>query len=334
MRPVIIRADGANGIGLGHIRRCVEIGRVLKERGAHVPFISASNSVVDPILAEFKRPMRRITSEGDAFEYIASSFPGSVIVLDTPHPYSVPEIERLKHAGCAVFMMQNDCPGMLASNYAVFPDGHHEPPNGGWGDTVPLVGLDYVIVPQVVKRLVSAMSASPFLTAYRQEGHITVVAGASDPWRILPQMASLFCKLPSYKVVFLEGQDTDYHDEMVSLCDPGRMASLQFNYYHLFSARTVITVFGCTAYELIYAGRPFLALGPNARYARYAKTLSQRTHALNVLGWPCTTDDLRTALLSLMAFYWDMAAAQRGLIDGAGAERIADHILQEARCGD
>jgi len=325
MRPVVIRADGANGIGLGHIRRCVEVGRVLKERGARVSFVSASNFVVDLILAEFERPMVQATNEGAMLKYLADSFTGSIVVLDTLYSYSVPEIEQLKAAGCTVFMVQNECPGLLASNYAVFPDGHHEPPNTGWGDTVPLVGLDYVIIPRAVKWAALHSEA---------RSHIAVVAGASDPWRVLPQMAGLFCKLPGYKVVFLEGQDTDYHEEMVSLCDPEHMASVPFNYVDLFSARMVVTVFGCTAYELIYVARPFVALGPNTKYAHYARTLSQRTHALNVLGWPCTTDDLRTALLSLMAFYWDMAAAQRDLIDGAGAERIADHILQEAHRGD
>jgi len=325
MRPVVIRADGANGIGLGHTRRCVEIGRTLKERGADVLFVSAANPVVNPILAEFGRPMSEVRSEGAALEYLAGSFPDSIVLLDTPYPYSVAEIERLKGAGCSVFMMQNECPGMLASDYAIFPDDHHTAPSTGWGDTFPLMGLDYVIIPRI-----AVWTAWTALHSEAQD-RVAVVAGASDPWHILPQMARLFYKLDDYEVVFLEGQDTDYHEEMVGLCKPERMASVPFNYVDLFSARMVVTVFGCTAYELIYAVRPFLALGPNERYARYARTLSQRTHALNVLGWPCTTDDLETALLSLTAFYWDMTAAQRGLIDGAGAERIADHILQEAR---
>jgi len=326
MRPVVIRADGANGIGLGHIRRCVEVGRVLKERGARVSFVSASNFVVDLILAEFERPMVQATNEGAMLKYLADSFTGSIVVLDTLYSYSVPEIEQLKAAGCTVFMLQNDCPGLLASDYAVFPDGHHEPPNTGWDDAVPLAGLDYVIIPRIVKWAALHSEA---------RDHIAVVAGASDPWRILPQMARLFHKLDGYQVVFLKGQDARYHDEMVSLCDSGYMTSVPFNYIDLFSARMVVTVFGCTAYELIYAGRPFLALGPNERYARYAQTLAKRTGAFYVLGWPCfSSATLEEALSTLWEDHWPMVARQHGLIDGAGAERIADHILQEARRGD
>lgn len=329
MRPVVIRADGANGIGLGHIRRCVEVGRVLKERGAHVSFVSASNSVVDPILAQFERPVVQATSEGAMLKYLTDSFRGSVIVLDTLHPYSALEIEWLKDAGCTVFMIQNDCPGLLASDYAVFPDGHHDSPSadwGDWGNTIPLVGLDYVIVPRAAK-LAALHSEARF--------HVAVVAGASDPWRILPRMAELFCKLRGYQVVFLEGQDTDYHEEMVSLCDLGYMTSVPFNYFDLFSARMVITVFGCTAYELIYAGRPFLALGPNERYAHSALVLAWRTAAFHTLEWPCfSSATLELALSNLWNDRWNVMKQQGGLIDDAGAERIAYHILQEARRGN
>jgi len=324
VRKFVIRVDAGERVGFGHAMRSLELAKLLRNRhGIDATFYS---NPYEKLEAMYRRVGFGYILNNDLseIEFLHTIPSGSVIFIDAWFPYSKEDICGL-NSNHKIIMFHNECEGTHGCDYAIFPSAHLSDNIIGdsrWGKTKFLYGPEYVIISEQVS---SWQGKAGF--------HIAITTGASDPnglmINILNWISESNIETP---IRALYGFDFQYMAELESML-PGLKSNIEvkeFNYDDLLSSRLVVTAFGVTAYELIYANIPIITIGHNRKNTIGSEVLQNR-HGCNYH----LREFSREKLLFTIQFLWNdnekMAAMKRnqvGLIDGKGLGRLG-HIIFE-----
>jgi UDP-2,4-diacetamido-2,4,6-trideoxy-beta-L-altropyranose hydrolase len=302
---IAIRADANSRIGMGHVMRCLALAEVLRARGEAVAFITDAAALVE-------RHGFAVTERADNARWLVVDHYDLDATWERTQGVPVMAIDDVARThACSVLLDQNpldsdryrgkvpaDCTMLLGLSYALLrAEFRGQTPRRGPIESVMLAfgGAD------------APNETAKALAGLRDRGvHVRIVTGSLNP---------------HLSVLAASGAE---------LCiDADNMAAL------LAETDLVIGACGSAQWERFCAGVPSIVatLAPNQEPV--AEALARRG-LVRAVGrcTETTAEDYRAALdaaIAAPAALHAMADAGRTLVDGRGAERVADVLLGERR---
>jgi UDP-2,4-diacetamido-2,4,6-trideoxy-beta-L-altropyranose hydrolase len=330
--PVVsIRADCNAEIGYGHVMRCLTVARALSRNGAaRTRFLMTHNSDAEFVETAGFEVLEILSGETDIEEILIHASPEDGPLLLDSYAFNAGYLKMLRQTGYRVAIFDDgnrldlyQCDMVVDSAPEAASLAYH-----GLPETRFCLGSDYFpLHPEFRKN----SRPKAVLEAPKT---VVVTFGGSDhddvTLRVLDAMAGIDGDFdiitilgPAYSG---QAEDAAGNDSRVRLCrNVTNMSAL------LSSSDVAVSGGGNTASELAFLGVPMVLLALSPDQAPVAEALSNADAAI-YLGFHDRVEDaaiaetLRT-LIGDPAQRQKMSRAGPGLIDGKGAERIADAIL-------
>jgi len=338
MRKCVFRVDAGGNTGFGHLVRCLSLAKFLwREYKIISLFYTNPNIETEKIFKEngFQYHFNQELSEVELLKMIGDEHYGSVLFIDKLFSYDRNTIIMLRDK-LRIIMFQNECEGMYESDYSIFPSAHLNAKlieNYEWLDANAkiLFGPDYILINEQVIQFVS-QCRSPNPIPY-----LAITTGASDPNGILIQLIKwINASDINLTVKALVGFGFSCWNELNKLIPylKPTITVNKFNYKDLFSSRMVVSAFGVTTYELIYANIPVITFGHIQKNAIGSEILQRRYECNYNIG---LFDEIkREQLLTAVQELWNseekinrIKSRQKNMIDGRGIARVARIIANE-----
>jgi UDP-2,4-diacetamido-2,4,6-trideoxy-beta-L-altropyranose hydrolase len=345
---LFIRADANAHIGTGHIMRCLALAQACREHGGDVKFLSCCDSY---------RLRQRIRSEGF-----------TLIPLERPHPnptdlrQTVTLLQTLKNRKTAQWLILDgyqfgpDYQETIREseiNLLVIDDYNHQSYyqadillNQNIGaerlqyacdsNTLLLLGTEYVLL-----RKEFLMKKDKIRNVPEIARKILLTLGGADPKNVMTMV------IQALKLLDIKGLEakiiigpTNHHLKILN-----RELKSDRTEEHVFQmvqdanmpqlmswADVAVTAGGSTCWELAFMGLPFLTIILADNQVRIACGLDEFGAALNV-GWyrDLSYKKLASHLSTLISHHkFRMLMSKRGrqLVDGLGAKRVIDSLLE------
>ena len=334
---VFFRCDAGGPYGLGHVMRCSTLAEALHAQAPDVPLVFVTTSpALGQIVGEDGMPWRVacFLDEWMAFEGVRPLVsPGDVLLFDEPVGVGwFGRLWRPKLEG-SLPLVRIDAPWAEADScdLLVLPGMHHgaetlERLDAGFGERL-LVGAEYVMVREGVME-----HRRPW---YDHQAGIVFSAGGADPQEALPLLytmtrplqAHLPASLPLWFLVGPLSQPWKLlrpsYSDFITGFSPLTMAQ----------AGLFVSLWGTAVYEALALGTPTLTIARTEAEAEDAARLEAATEgAVQSLG--TLAGLMRETLCDRLVGVWQDAGerkrmhyASAGLLDGKGAERVAQAVL-------
>ena len=328
MKNILIKADGNKDIASGHIRRCLSIAEALKKKGAVVSFWFSDK--------ESPAILKQFSGSENAFTYTmgAPAEKAEFLLLDS---YSIAEDE---FAGFRKYASKT---GYIDDLCSIDPDVDvvinydPAPPKDLYHAAVQLLGTQYA-------PLREQFAGCSFMTR-PAANRIFISTGGTDPYHMIEKLLKEFytdkhwtaLSILHCDVVMGALFDDKYKAALKLLARryPGitlnegvqDMAAL------MGSCDIAITAGGTTLYELCATGVPSIAFTMADNQMEFTKSFHEHK-AIYYVGDARKDNtlarDLAARLFALLpdrTMRVNLSTNARNLVDGRGAERIADAII-------
>jgi UDP-2,4-diacetamido-2,4,6-trideoxy-beta-L-altropyranose hydrolase len=312
----IIRADGGPGVGLGHVRRCFALGSALKTRGFEV-VVLADCAAIEALAAT--AGLAATSCGADETAIMDKAEGAAVLVLDHYHLdmslLSAPILlafDDTEQRPTPADVVVNGSPAASSIVYASL------------GARKVLAGPAYQVIRTDLKR---PDDRDPSALPRR----VLVTIGGGDPRSMLPVLArwlggSRFADMQTDLVVGPYAEVPQVPDGVTLHKDPANMAEL------IAQADIAVSAAGQTLMELLYCGVPTAALCLAENQEPNLKALEEEGAVLAAGNaddpdWFETLDVAMNKLLTDPALRIGLSTKARQLVDGKGAQRIADAIV-------
>lgn len=336
-RPTIVyRCDAGHSIGMGHVSRGIALAEAVRRRHGHdVVFAGRLEQGARVRLerAGFALELWNGTAEADWLCSTVRAFTSPVLVWDARTPLTRDELAGLKPDLAGLMVMDDASDRRLAADLAILPPtptAHALAWPGFHGRAV--IGWDWVVLgrpplgePHAAARtsppwrlLITMGGADPQGFTLRAAAALAPFAGELAPIVVLGpafahrsvQADSICGALPAAEIIW----QTDDLRPLMMRCD------------------AALTSFGVTAQELAACGVPAISLCLSDDHAQSAAALADTGACLSLGRFDLVTDEtLRETVMTLLrdpARRDVMAHTAARVIDGKGAERIADALSQ------
>jgi spore coat polysaccharide biosynthesis protein SpsF len=334
---VLIRCDGGNALGLGHVKRCLALAKALRDgQGFGVTFAligeeSAAALVRDAGFARLAKP--RDQSERDWLVDALRQTGASALVLDVRTDLSEADVRSLRAEAKLIVALDDGSERRLGAHLAVYAP-VPQTRSLAWptGETDICIGWGWSIMGG------DAWRAPRPLEAGRAILRVLVAMGGSDPQgltvRAVKAVAAAGRRVTPVVVI---GPAVAFPEALADACQAAAPdADIRFAPASLMDVAAecdlAIVAFGVSATECAHVGVPALYLGLTADHALSAQGFDEAGFGIN-LGVASALNDkkLTEAIFALAADperRRAMAAAGRLAIDGRGAERLAQEIVR------
>lgn len=339
VKRLTYRVDAGPETGLGHLARALAVSESFGRRpGWRVAWATAGGESVSSaaLAAGVELVLVEARESEEAFLRRAASG-AAAVVIDRKLPYRAAFVAELGGAR-PVVMLDVEGDAIFAASAAVFPTAHLDPTieaDARWAGSGRLHhGAQWVIVHPRVR--VARREYPP-----RPEVTIALTAGGADPAGVsIAALDWLDAVERSFAVDLLVGSANQRREELGARAaaakhvtrlveDPAEFPRC------LASATLAVATFGVTAYELAFLGVPALLVSHNEENARaaarFARWGTARDLGLASLVRQGQFAAEATRLLDAGAERADMRQAGQRLVDGNGAERIAN-LVEELVC--
>ncbi len=297
---VEIVLEGGSRLGFGHAGRCLALW---EELGPRVVF-RVDDAVVGSFLKARGAPL---VSAGEA----------PVVVLDRAAPVAVAEVRGLRAEGRRTVLIDDLGPARMHADVVVDPPtAAFWPPAAG----MCLAGFEHALLRREVREALSTRSAP---------GGVLLAMGGSDPAGLTPGLAQVLGEAgievtvalgPGYKGLFpTEGSVLASPDQFIPA---------------LARAELFIAGYGHSLLEAAYLGVPAIAVVYKPEHLPHARAFcEQGTARLCDLTARSSAPQLAQAATELLRSSGrcaEMSGRGRRLVDGRGARRVADVLVELA----
>lgn len=322
---VVLRCDASPAIGFGHLYRSLALAHEFADRDAHVAFA----------MAEGPDGAALVRQEG--FEVsLGGDFPPAgrmdVLVLDVRDATPAGTIDTLRARGVLVASIDDPTDRRLSADLVFYPPIPQIEEFGWRGFSgTRLAGGEWVVLRRAF--------AEPPVRADRARPTVLVTMGGSDPAGMTPTvMRALAGMTPTFDVAIVIGPGYRDRERLYMLLKqfdrpvmiyerPGDMRAV------MLGADLAVASFGVTAYELAATATPAVLVCYTDDHARSASALVDPGAAISLGVYAGDEGDriagIVAALLADRGRRDAMGRAGRALVDGKGAARVAERILQE-----
>jgi UDP-2,4-diacetamido-2,4,6-trideoxy-beta-L-altropyranose hydrolase len=312
----IICADGGPGVGLGHVHRCFALGNVLRARGLHVVVLALCAELADLAAAA---SFSATPCEADEVAIMDKAEGASVLVFDHYHL----DMSRLTAPVLLAFddkedrptpadVLVNGSPAASADVYAAL------------GAKRVLSGPAYQVIRTDLKRPDDRDPGAP-------PQRLLATIGGGDPFSLLPVLANWlgglqFTDMQVDLIVGPYAEAPDAPDGVTLHKDPANMVDL------IAQADIAVSAAGQTLMELLYCGVPTAALCLAENQLLNLKALEDEAAVLAAgntddPNWLEVLDVAVNKLLTDPSLRTRLSMKAGRLVDGKGAERVAEAIL-------
>jgi spore coat polysaccharide biosynthesis protein SpsF len=333
-RFALIRCDGGEKYGFGHVKRMISLARALRDaHGVGVQFVvNGSEDALLPIRAAgFEAARIEPSSELDTISKLARERHADLLVLDCREGLSLIELKMLKRDVPVIATIDDTSRRRLAADLAYYPpvpqaeeldwSGSQTQVRSGWEWT--LLGLPGVSA--------KAKIVSPRPT-------LLVTMGGSDPQGLTLRAARALAALdPVFRARFVIGPGMERRESVARA-----IVALKPSFETIEGADDLTTeyanadaalaAFGVSAYELAAFGVPAIYLGLTEDHALSASAFE---HAGMGVSLGVAKDVPDPAIISAVRQLLSDAPRRREMrtaglmtIDGRGADRIAADLMQ------
>lgn len=328
MKNILIKADGNKDIASGHIRRCLSIAEALKKKGAAVSFWFSDQESPDLF--------KQFCSSENAFSYSMTppEEKAELLLLDS---YSITEDEFASYRKYAVKTAYIDDLCHFDPDVDMVINYDPAPPKDLYHAPVQLLGTQYA-------PLREQFAGCSFM-ARPAANRIFISTGGTDPCHIIEKLLKEFytdrhwtaLSILHCDVVMGAFFDDKYKSslKLIARRYPGITINegVQDMVSLMSSCDIAITAGGTTLYELCAAGVPSIAFTMADNQVEFTKRFHER-EAIYYVGDARKDNALpRNLAARLFAILPDkqartsLSANARRLVDGRGAERIAEAII-------
>jgi len=330
-RSVLIRCDGDERVGLGHVSRCLAIAEELRDTlGWGVTFALATGDPGSLAIARAGFPVERLADDGEELwldSVIARRRPDAM-VLDVRTALDRAAVERWRHGGVVTAIIDDTSDRRLAADLAFFPPVPQMRRLDWTGFTGRLrAGWEWVPLRRAfADRPRAGVPARP---------SVLVTMGGSDPAGLTSRSLAALQRVTGDLdlAVVLGGGFRDgglaqraagSRHHVTLHRDAADMATLMDR------ATVALASLGVTAYELAACGVPAVLLSLTDDHAESASAFHEAGIAVSLGVHARVTDEaIAGAVAALLADdtrRTAMSRRARSLIDGRGAARIAAEI--------
>lgn len=336
---VLVRCDGGRTIGLGHVTRCAALGDALREGHAcGVVFAMRGDDIGLERARALGFPVEDGTAVTDAdegawIEELLERHHAGALVLDVRTPLSRAAVERLR-ARTVVVVIDDASDRRLAADLVVLPPVPQLQALTWEGfDGELLTGWEYVLL----RRALGAVDRPAPSDAPR----LLVTMGGADSANLTARLGAALDRLDvAFEGVLLVGAAYAHVDSLrrsaAGWRHTWRVEHAVGDVGPLFaSCDLAVASFGVTAYELCTVGTPAVLVSWTPDHAASASALVAAEAALDA-GPADDAVERRVAaevdaLLRAPSRLVALGAAGRALLDGRGADRIAERIVAAVR---
>ncbi len=312
--------EGGRTVGMGHLSRCVNIARALKD--LCVPFnflVNEEKCVTDRLEAEgFEYGTAQLTAGA------ADAVTENVVVIDTKKELGG-LTGVLKAAGKSVVSIDNTT--AAGADSVIVPSAFFR----GDGKDGVVGGSDYLVIGENFQRERKRFSATPSLTPFR----VLVTMGGADPFNITELVVNALEQISGIEVTVVMGpafRPSHFLERFIERKKPAfRFLSNVADMAPLMrSSHIAFTAVGTTVYELAYLGVPSVLISNYPGDESDLRELKDLGVSF-VLGYfkDVTAPMIRGAVKGLMkrsTLLEVMSGKAYSLTDGRGASRIASII--------
>lgn len=344
---ILFRLDGNAKVGLGHLHRSIAIANALQKLSAtknpEIYFLSERDVLLEKVCAENNYPVHEKHEDVSEEHFILDAIEkigGDVIFLDKIYAYTPEFIQSLKQR-LKVLMFHNVCEGGFSADTFVLPAAHIESAileDERWKNSEIhfYQGPEYIVLNEKVKK---NSSNTLKIKAWSEKINIVVSTGGSDPEGVLFYLLEWMdgFQRSDVSVTFLIGEAFAHQEKLskLKLQLPPHLKVVPYDFMQWLEADLAISTFGVTTYELMHLGIPVLCIGHALQNAKRSHILAQRYQATVDLGY--FKDVQKEVFLTQLNYYTDnynqrqlLRQRARGLVDGKGAERVAQLVYELA----
>ncbi len=336
---VLFRVEAGVGVGLGHLQRCLALAEALAERGARPAFLLPPSEDARGRLSAAGFPGSDLSavsgSQEDAADVVARAHAiNAAIVIVDSYTVGAAYLDVLRTSGMRVVVLDDLARETLPAHVVI---------NGGaqarsmayrssTGDTRFLLGPEFALLARdVVPRTVRPIA---------QVEQVLVTVGGDDPHDALVPCIEAVAAVGALHITAVVGPFSHRGAAVHAVAErsPVPVTVIEgARGLRALIAETDIAVSagGQTLYELAVAGTPTIAvpLFDNQRGSVDALVAAGAVVAVDGFGTPGFRARLTHAVASLCADLparERLRAAARALVDGLGAGRAADVVLEGA----
>ena len=353
---VVIRADANSKIGMGHVMRCLSVADALVKRGEEVLFVTADDTPV-PLLTKKGIPYRvlhtdyadmeaelpelwevlRELPQGAESPEAALAQKNTSILVDS---YYVTEkyLAALKKRITTIYMddiYAFSYPVDMLINYNIYGEEMGYEKDAAFADTKLLLGTEYVPLRE------------EFLAGEQQRTAancgILITTGGSDSFNLAGQLlmeAMKYDALKEKEYHVVSGSLNPHIGEQQALAQKHENIHIHCNVTNMAElmaeSEVALSAGGSTLYELCAMGVPVIAFSFAENQERLVQTFVKR--GIAQYGGNYRTDGnkmIQNTIAGLQKLCGDEALKTEyrrkalQLVDGRGAERIAEALLSE-----
>lgn len=325
---IAIRADGNKEIGFGHLIRTQALARQLVSCGAKVVFLSRDSENIKAYQAIQLNYQTGPEAEDLEVEQALKLIGADILIIDS-YAYGQDRLDKM--TGLKLLSVFIDDLNLYEYNVDMVINGNIYAPGLIYqGKAELLLGTQYLLMREAFANISPRVLSSAVKD-------ILVTFGAADIENMTPRIMTiladyrLFNEISWHVVVGPVFQNADMIMEF------GKDKENVHIHYNpdmnklMKKCDLCISAAGSTAYELAACGTPAVLIVVADNQLRLAAEANSQGMAIN-LGWHynISTDQIYAVLDQLITSYnlrTKMAKRGQSLVDGKGADRVANHLL-------
>jgi UDP-2,4-diacetamido-2,4,6-trideoxy-beta-L-altropyranose hydrolase len=326
---ILLQADGGVGIGLGHASRCSALALALRRLGHEAIVIAHSATGLQAYFEQRGTPMVAVEASVAAILSYAHLIGANVLVLDS-YQWTSEDYATLRAAGQCVVAFGDDARREMPVDALI--NGAPAAENLCYqtaASTVSWLGAAYQVVREEFRQVPARKSAGDVR-------HVLVMAGGDDPLGLLGPIASTLELLSlqlarPFRIQLICGPfapvpDIGRYSQVEMHQHPSNLAEL------MQQADLAISAGGQTLYELARCGAPTIAFCSGADQENNLRALEalgviRNTGDAKAQNWLTNLAQAVQDLVANPALRNEMALRAQQLIDGRGADRLAQEIV-------
>ncbi|MEM2915264.1 MAG: UDP-2,4-diacetamido-2,4,6-trideoxy-beta-L-altropyranose hydrolase, partial [Candidatus Bathyarchaeia archaeon] len=341
---IVFRVDGDNKLGMGHLTRCLALAQTIREKvSANQIFITKGSREAVARIYLGKQPFRRIPpclSEAKELVWITKvldKLRPDMIVTDLPYTTefylrklkehtklmaSIDDLALIPH--CADFVISGYLSARLKRYRTTNPN------------TKFLIGPEYLMLRKIFEKMNKTKRR-----IRKNADTVLVTLGGADPGNLTVKVIRALSRIEKkLKIVTVLGPAYNHRLELqrllIKLAGPKPKLDIRWNVRDMASlmmkSDVAITAGGETIYELAATGTPAINVSQVEHQNINARELEQAGTVINMgLGRDVSEDRIADEVLYLLKnrdLRQKMSLAGKKLVDGRGASRVANLLLE------